>query len=57
MKRTNVVAFAGDLIIARRGESARAVENYVNVELNEINVRERITRHDLTKKIQIDARF
>jgi len=33
-----VVAFADDLIIATRGESARAVENYVNVELNKINV-------------------
>ena len=37
-KRTKVVAFADDLIIARRGESVRAVENYVNVELNKINV-------------------
>jgi len=34
-KRTKVVAFADDLT---RGESARAVENYVNVELNKINV-------------------
>jgi len=38
MKRTKVVAFADDLMIATRGESARAVENYVNVELNKINV-------------------
>jgi len=38
MKRTKVVAFADNLIIATRGESARAVENYVNVELNKINV-------------------
>jgi len=38
MKRTKVVAFAEDLIIATRGESVRAVENYVNVELSKINV-------------------
>jgi len=38
MKRTKVLAFADDLIIATRRESARAVENYVNVELNKINV-------------------
>jgi len=37
MKRTKVVAFA-DLVIATRGESVRAVENYVNVELSKINV-------------------
>jgi hypothetical protein len=36
MKRTKVVAFADDLIIATKGESVRAVENYVNVELNKI---------------------
>ena len=34
MKRTKVVAFADDLIITTREELARAVENYVNVELN-----------------------
>jgi len=37
-KRTKVMAFADDLIIATRGESVRAVENYVNVELSKINV-------------------
>jgi len=31
IKRTIVVAFTDDLIIATRGESVRAVENYVNV--------------------------
>jgi hypothetical protein len=36
MKRTKVVAFADDLIIATKGESVRAVENDVNVELNKI---------------------
>jgi len=38
MKRTKVMAFADDLIIATRGESVRAMENYVNVELSKINV-------------------
>jgi len=32
-----VVAFADDLIMATRGESVRAVENYVNIELSKIN--------------------
>jgi 16S rRNA U516 pseudouridylate synthase RsuA-like enzyme len=36
MARTKVVAFADDLIMATRGR-VRAVENYVNVELSEIN--------------------
>ena len=31
------MAFADDLIIATRGGSVRAVENYVNVELSTIN--------------------
>jgi len=35
--RTKVVAFADDLIMATRGESVRAVENNVNIELNKIN--------------------
>ena len=58
MKRTKVVAFADDLIVATRGESARAVENYVNVELNKINVwaKNNKTRFN-EKKIQNDARF
>ena len=38
IKITKLVAFADDLIIATRGESVRAVENYVNVELSKINV-------------------
>jgi hypothetical protein len=38
MKRTKVVAFVDDLIIAMRCESVRAMENYVNVELSKINV-------------------
>jgi len=38
VKRTKLVAFADDLIIVTRGESVRAVENYVSVELSKINV-------------------
>ncbi len=37
MDRTKVVAFADDLIMATRGVSMNAVENYVNVELSKIN--------------------
>jgi hypothetical protein len=37
MDRTKVVAFADDLIMARRGGTVRAVENCVNVELSKIN--------------------
>jgi len=37
MARTKVVAFADDLIMATRGESVRAVENYVNIELSKTN--------------------
>jgi hypothetical protein len=37
MDRTKVVAYADDLILATRGDSVRAVENYTNVELSKIN--------------------
>ena len=37
MARTKLVAFADDLIMATRGESVRAVESYVNVELSKIH--------------------
>jgi len=57
MKRTKEVAFADDLIIATRGKSARAVENYVNVELNKINVWAKNNKTRFNKKIQSDARF
>ena len=32
-----MVAFADDLIMATRGGSVRAVENYVNLELSKMN--------------------
>jgi hypothetical protein len=38
MERTKVVAFADDLILATRGASVRAVENYVNAELSKITL-------------------
>jgi hypothetical protein len=37
MDRTKDVAFADDLIMATKGTTVRAVENYVNVELSKIN--------------------
>ena len=37
MVGTKVEAFADDLIMATRGESVIAVENYVNAELSKIN--------------------
>ena len=36
MARTKVVAYVDDLLIATRGDSVRAVENYANVELSKI---------------------
>jgi hypothetical protein len=44
MKGTKVEAFADDLMIATRGESVRAVKNYVNVELSKINVYQKNNR-------------
>ena len=38
MTRTKVVAFADDVILAIRGESVRAVENYSNTELSKITL-------------------
>jgi hypothetical protein len=46
MDRTKVVAYADDLIMATRGESIRAVENYTNVELSKI---QRWTRNNKIK--------
>jgi hypothetical protein len=37
MTRTKVVAYADGLLIATRGDSIRAVENYANVELSKID--------------------
>jgi len=37
MARTKVVAYADDLLIATRGDSIRAVENYANVEMSKMN--------------------
>ena len=46
MKSTKVVAFADDLIIATKGGSVRAVENYVNVEVIKITASAKIIRID-----------
>jgi len=35
--RTKVMAYADDLLIATRGDSIRAVENYANVEMSKMN--------------------
>jgi hypothetical protein len=37
MERTKVVAYADDLLVATKGDSVRAVENYANVELGKID--------------------
>jgi hypothetical protein len=37
MTRTKVVAYGDDLLIAIRGNSVRAVENYANAEMSKIN--------------------
>ena len=37
MARTKVVAYADDLLIAVRGDSIRAVENYANAEMSKID--------------------
>ena len=37
MARTKVVAYADDMLIATRGDSIRAVQNYPNVEMSKIN--------------------
>jgi hypothetical protein len=37
MARTKVVAYADNLLIATRGDSVQAVENYANVELSKID--------------------
>jgi len=57
MKRTKVVALADDLIIATRGDSVRAVENYVNVELSKINVWAQNNKTRFNQKIQSNASF
>ena len=44
MFRTKVVAYADDLIMATRGVSIRAVENYTYVELSKIKEWQRTTR-------------
>ena len=44
MDRTKVEAYADDVIMATRGESIRAVENYTNLELSKKRDGQRTTR-------------
>ena len=37
MERTKVAAYADDMLIATRGDSIRAVENYANAEMSKID--------------------
>jgi len=53
MARIKVVAYADDLLIARRGDLIRAMENYANVELSKMNQwsrRNKITFNDKKPK-------
>jgi hypothetical protein len=54
-----VVAFAEDLIMATRGESVRAEENYVNAELTKINAWSKINKtrfNDNKSKVMLVSR-
>jgi len=59
MDRTKVVAYADDLIMATRGESIRAVENYTNVELSKIKgwaKNNKIKFNDTKSKVMLVSR-
>ena len=59
MDRTKVVAYADDLIMATRGESIRAVENYTNVELSKIHgwaKNNKIKFNDTKSKVMLVSR-
>jgi hypothetical protein len=59
MARTKVVAYADDLLIATRGDSVRAVENYANVELNKIDGwsrKNKIKFNDTKSKVMLVTR-
>jgi ribonuclease HI len=59
MERTKVVAYADDLIMATRGESIRAVENYTNVELSKIQrwaKNNKIKFNDTKSKVMLVSR-
>ena len=59
MARTKVVAYVDDLLIATRGDSVRAVENYANVELSKIegwSRRNKIKFNDKKSKVMLVTR-
>jgi hypothetical protein len=59
MARTKVVAYADDLLIATRGDSVRAVENYANAELSKIDGwsrRNKIKFNDKKSKVMLVTR-
>jgi len=60
MARTKVVAYADDLLIATRGDSIRAEENYANAEMSKINEwprRNKITFNDKKSKAMLVTRI
>jgi len=57
--RTKVVAYADDLLVATKGDSVRAVENYANVELGKIDGwsrRNKIKFNDKKSKVMLVTR-
>jgi len=57
--RTKVVTYAGDLLIATRGNSIRAVENYANAEMSKIDDwarRNKIKFNDKSKVMLVTRR-
>ena len=59
MERTKVVAYADDLLVATKGDSVRAVENYANVELGKIDGwsrRNKIKFNDKKSKVMLATR-
>jgi predicted RNA-binding protein with RPS1 domain len=56
MARTKVVAYADDLLIATRGDSIRALENYANVEVSKMEEclrRNKIKFNDKKSKVML----
>jgi hypothetical protein len=59
MTRTKVVAYADDLLIAIRGNSVRAIENYANAEMSKIDEwsrRNKIKFKDNNSKVMLVTR-
>ena len=59
MERTKVAAYADDMLIATRGDSIRAVENYANAEMSKIDDwarRNKIKFNDKSKVMLVTRR-